>query len=559
MIKPRDYQERAVDNVFSDWRHAFSTMLVAATGSGKTETMLLTMTRILADEPDARILYLVHREELASQPLERIDRHWPSLQGRAGIVMADRDSADSQIVVASVQTLNAGGRLDRILQNGPIDYVFTDECHHAVANTYQNVYDRLAQAQPFKHLGVTATPIRSDENGLSQIYQRVADRITIDKLIKRGYLAQLRTLAISTGISLKGAKKSGKGEDRDYTPSTLRDNFESPELWRLVVESHKKYAAGRKAIAFTATVDGAVDLAEAFNAAGIPAAFVCGDKSRMAAHGLTRQGVLDDYRSGAIQVIANVAVLTEGFDAPETSCVHMCRPTQSDGYYLQAMGRGLRIFPGKTDCLVLDYAPKEYRNIKMVGDVLGVPLPDKDVYVDDEVEDGEVQAGFTFDGEEFAWMDDSPMEIISRQLDYLKMTPWVWQQTKQNDWMVLGLGKGSDEIERTLVLSPPAPIMRLYGVWRNPGEYNPQAQEISVGTFEELFERGEELADKHGQPVLMQKANAWRNDPPSDGQAKFARKLGIKCDSMSKGEVANAITRKLALDAIKRTGIEVTA
>lgn len=555
MIKLRDYQLQTVDNIFADWQTADSTLAIAATGAGKTEMMLGTMDRILRNNPKARILFIAHRQELIEQPGERIEKHWPALAGRWGIVMADRNDAGAQIVIATVQTLNATGRLDAIVANGPIDYVFTDECHHAVSETYVTVYDALRAVKPFKHLGVTATPIRGDGAGLAEVYERVAARLTIDALIKKGFLAPPRWLAIKTGISLKGVAKSGSGEDRDYSGRALRSVFEVAKTWELVVDTHKKFAQDRKAIAFTPTVDGAFELAEAFNAAGIPAAAVCGDKSRMTAAGLDRSKVLADYRSGALQVITNVAVLTEGFDAPETGCIHMVRPTQSDGYYLQAIGRGLRIFPGKDDALILDYAPVEYRNIKMLGDVLGVKA-DKGAYIDETVEEGEAQAGFTFDGE-FNWMDDSPMEIISRQLDYLNMSPWRWVQESKSDWLVLGLGKGTDEIERTLVMTPPSKEMQLFGVWKRDGERWPKAQLIDTGTFEALSEKGEELAEKHGVPILMKKAQAWRNTPPSEGQIKFAKKLGIDVDGMSKGQVANAITRKLALQAIKRAGVTV--
>lgn len=329
MFKLRDYQLGSIDNIFADWRNAEATLLIAATGAGKTEIMLGTMDRIIRNEPNARILFVAHRKELIEQPGERIEKNWPTLAGRWGVVMADRNDVSAQIVIATVQTLNATGRMDAIMQHGKIDYVFTDECHHAVSESYITVYEHLRKAGPYKHLGVTATPIRSDGAGLKEVYQRIADRHTIDTLIKRGYLCPPRWLAIKTGVSLKGVAKTGGGGDRDYSGKALRSVFEVPQTWAWVVKSHKEFAQDRKAIAFTATVDGAYELAEEFRNAGIPAGTVCGAMSKA-----DREQVLADYRSGAIQVITNVAVLTEGFDAPETGCIHMVRPTQSDGYYL---------------------------------------------------------------------------------------------------------------------------------------------------------------------------------------------------------------------------------
>jgi ATP-dependent helicase IRC3 len=111
-------------------------------------------------------------------------------------------------------------------------------------------------------------------------------------------------------------------------------------------------------------VAGAYALAEAFNAAGF---------SAMAADGTTdkqvRRQILADFRAGKFQVLVNCGLWTEGLDVPEIACIHLARPTKSDGLYIQMVGRGLRPVTNKTDCLILDYLPADARNVAMLGDI----------------------------------------------------------------------------------------------------------------------------------------------------------------------------------------------
>src|SRR5699024_8392655 len=67
-----------------------------------------------------------------------------------------------------------------------------------------------------------------------------------------------------------------------------------------------------------------------------------------------RKRMYERLRAGETRVLCSVAVLTEGFDEPSVDCVIMARPTQAQGLDIQCVGRGLRLFPGKKDCLILD-------------------------------------------------------------------------------------------------------------------------------------------------------------------------------------------------------------
>lgn len=536
MLQIRPYQEDAITKIIAEWGRVDNTLLVLPTGGGKTVVFLELLNRVLTG--NKRGLVIAHRKELIEQPIERIGQFWPHLAEHAGVVMASSRDVDAKLIVATIQTLATPGRLEEILAHGPIDYVVTDEAHHAVAASYKDVYARLGK---IKHVGVTATPGRGDGAGLIEVFQSVAAKYSIKDLIKWGYLVPPRWLAIQTGISLAGVSK----HSGDFTQKELADVYEVDNCFDLVVESHKKFGGERRAIAFVTSVDGAYRLAEKFNEAGVTAAAADGTTAKS-----DRAGVLADFRAGKTQVLCNVALWTEGLDVPEIDLIHMVRPTRSDGLYLQMMGRGLRPVPGKQDCLILDYAPAESRDVVMAGDVLGVAAK-KEVYVKKDAEPGDVIAGFTYDGKSTKWLDGSPYELISRQLDYMSASPWVW--TRYDNHLILPLGPSPEGVEWTLVISG----NKLLGVARSTADTAQHVKDlcnkayvIKEGDFEALSEVAEDIAEKRGNKVFIAKGKQWRRQPPTESQVKFARKLKVYQPGMSKGQVAEMITAKLALQIV---------
>ncbi len=547
-VRLRPYQRDAIDAVRRDWADGYKSVLgMAATGTGKTVVMLALLTEVLGE--GQRGLILSHRQELVFQPIERLYQFWPSWRGRAGAVMGSYDERDRDIISATVQTLSSGNRLEKVLFHGAFDYVIVDESHHACSETYLSVLEKLREANPdMRCLGVTATPIRSDGKSLGLVFEKESFHYDIRKMIGWGYLAPPRWLAIQTGISVAGvASRNG-----DFVGKQLADVYETDNCFELVAESHRKYAMGRQGMAFTESVDGAYRLAEAFRKAGVRAEAADGTTKKD-----QRQGILDRFRAGKIDVLCNVGIWTEGLDLPQISVLHMVRPTKSDGLYIQCVGRGLRLAPGKEDCLVLDYAPLEARNICMLGDVLGVDAR-KDVYItqDEDTEPGDVIGGFTFNGKETKWLTGNPMEIVSRQLDYLDASPFSWHRNQGDGWLTLGLGEVAG-VERTLAISQPDSdgkcwlwlVRREENAW---GYRQDNAEIIKYATFEEISEDTEEWIAEYGNAALIGKKKAWRKQPASVAQIRFAQKLGVWEDGISKGECAERITHKLAVRAVER-------
>ena len=577
-------------------------LLVAATGAGKTQMFL----RLLMDElpvPAAgRGLILAHRKELIDQPLQRIgdmDAGWlnaAALAPRVGVVQASREDYNRQLTIATVQSLNPR-RLEKLLSHGAITHLVIDEAHHGVASSYTRIIEALREANPaLRHLGVTATPIRADGDGLAAIYDDVAARITIADLVRQGWLVKPRWLAIATGISLRGVKTSGG----DYVASQLAERFDTPGGRAVIVATYIVHASQRRAIAFTASVAGAHDLAAAFNDPSILDSTALLNAVRKAWHDLhkadcpdaqavvdewvargvtaaaidgstpkdERDRVLGDFRAGRVQIVCNCQVLTEGFDAPGTSCVLMCRPTKSDGLYIQCMGRGLRPANGKAkpdeDCLILDFLPEDVRNIVMAGDVLGVPKEQADAVramLEEEGDEEAQQVGFTFDGDTFNFSNDA-MEIVARQLDYLNQSGLAWFPPtgvrKAGELLTVGLGVGSDGYERILAVRDGI----LYGIHRPQAAQGERAQPWRAKLIEcsDAYAKAEEIAGRWATQTLASKGARWRTQPLSEGQARYLSRLAkgrlttTQVAALTRGEAAQWITHLQAVEVMAKIG-----
>ncbi len=547
----RPYQKEAISAVLQDWKQHTDVLVVMATGSGKTVVMLsLLLDHALTDGDlwgsRARGLILAHRQELISQPIERIQEYWPGWLVNTGVVMADQNECNRPLTIATIQTLSRPNRMAELLAYGPIDYVVTDEVHRGVAATYLSTYEMLRAANPkLRHLGVTATPIRTDGDGLKKVFQKVSFKAGIKELIQRGYLVPFKALGVSTGISLRFVKE----HDGDFVQKQLADVWECDNLHDLIVESHKRYAVDRQGIAFTVSVDGAHRLAERFNAAGIAAAAVDGTTPKA-----ERQRILSEFKDGRVQLLANCAVLTEGFDAPATSVIHMARPTKSDLVYVQAMGRGLRTYPGKDSCLVLDYAPIESRNVIMAGDLLGKPREQKKVETEAE-KAGVVIAGFSFTGEGTG-IDGDPDELVTRPLNYLSASPYAWFY---NDGLAtLGLGQDERGVARTLALAPNGKGHHLLLIERPKGQPWDDIRSLASGDVADLADQGSDYAEELGVPVLTGRDRAWQRLPLSDKQHDLLRRLASasrdKLQLLSRGEAARLITSEFARRALRNAG-----
>lgn len=340
----RYYQRELVDAVWRDWAAGEKRVAVELpTGGGKTKTFAHIAERLR--ERGGRTLVLAHREELVDQGIDDL-REAMAPGARVGRMQgAVKQTVGVDACMAMVQTAATPGGL-RAIARGAFTSMIIDECHHSAASTYRRVLDALPDAYV---LGVSATLARSDRLALGDVFSKISYVKPITEMIREGWLVRPRGRHVFIkGLDLSRVSRRGG----DYADGALARAMMESLAPEAIVRAWQEHAKGRRTIGFAPTVEMAYLLAETFRKAGVPSRAVHGDQTAQGR--AERRAAMAAIRSGEIEVLWNVGVATEGFDVPEVSCVVMARPTSSAVLFTQCVGRGLRLHPGKTDCIVLD-------------------------------------------------------------------------------------------------------------------------------------------------------------------------------------------------------------
>lgn len=338
--QPRPVQESAIAAVAEKLAEHRSTLLVLPTGVGKTFT---ASTYIERHVPEAPVIWLAHREELVDQGIGDLSAVVGEFVAKE---KADARALGGRLVVASVQTLKGDRLEDFKSRYARPALIVVDEAHHAVAPSYRKILDAFPDA---KVLGLTATPDRADEKAMGQVFDSVAFVYDIADAIRDAYLSPIRVMRIQVDAIDLRAVKTVAG---DLNQGQLDAVMASEEALHGVVRPTLELAGARRTIVFTTSVENAHRMAEIFNRYRPESARAVDGGTDFD----TRRRTLSDHKAGAYQFLCNVGVLTEGYDDPAVSCIAMARPTKSRALYAQCAGRGLRVFPGKPDCLLLDFA-----------------------------------------------------------------------------------------------------------------------------------------------------------------------------------------------------------
>lgn len=369
MLDPRPYQLDALANIEAAERDGVRRPLVVhPTGTGKT----VTFAHAIAHRRDrGRAAILVHREELAAQAISKIHMVAPELT--TGIVKADRNELDADVLVCSVPTVSRDNRLAQLVESGrrsPFGTLVADEAHHAPADSWTKVLRAMGSFSEFGPLtiGFTATPERGNDKTLG-VWEKVVSYMSIREAIFGGYLVPiLPAVVVETDMDMD---RVGRGGNGDLSGGDLGRELEGSGAIEQIADAYKQHAADRKGVAFTPTVATAHALAEEMCRRGIVTEALDGTTADD-----ERAAILRRLKTGETQVVTNCAVLTEGFDEPSISCVVVARPTRFHGLYVQMVGRGTRINPGKTDLMVLDIVGASSRH-ELIGLVdLGLDMED---------------------------------------------------------------------------------------------------------------------------------------------------------------------------------------
>ena len=291
---------------------ARSVVAQAQTGFGKTAAISTVIQSAVAKGKS--VVFAAHLDAILDDTAGRLR----ALDIRCGIIQADR--RDGRDLDASVQVCSTGTLHARPTLRPLADLLIVDEAHRALSPSLRAIIGAYPDA---RIILMTATPQRGDGQAMGDVADALVLGPSSEELIAAGRL--VRAVIHAPKAAQEGA------------------------LGMAPLSAYERWCRGRPCIAFAVHAAHAKATAAALTAAGYPTSCVLDEtnrKQRVAA----RAGLAD----GSLAAVVTVRALLEGFDAPNVSSIMLCQAFGTVSAYLQALGRGLRCYPGKTDCVVVD-------------------------------------------------------------------------------------------------------------------------------------------------------------------------------------------------------------
>ena len=355
-MKLRPYQQEVCN--FLDNNKSDSMLIVQPTGTGKTVEF---MWHVISN--NYRTLILVYSEELIDQAIKTaklIDKNVS-----IGKFIGNQRDLDSNIVVASVQTLKNINNLSLIDRD--FKRIICDEAHRFVADTAKRIlyafglcdldtagHENTMFLEPHfmegrKLIGFTATPDRTDENSLGGVFKERLDTPPLEWFIEQGYLCDLKFISVDTGVDMSDVRSYRGDLSEGQMEKVFLESGYTNELSRIIEE----YLPNKKSVLiYVPGVNMAKLAAKHIKNAGISCDYVVGSERDR------RKDVIGRFKRGDIRVLVNCLVLKEGFDAPCTDAIILCRPSKSKLLLRQIIGRGTRKHTSKSVCTIVDLVVK---------------------------------------------------------------------------------------------------------------------------------------------------------------------------------------------------------
>jgi DNA repair protein RadD len=363
MYQLRDYQQEAVDATLDHFRKSNeSAVIVLPTGAGKS-IVIAELCRLARQ----KVICLTHVKELVEQNHQKLS----ALGVDAGIFAAGlgRKDIKNKVTFASIQSIARG--LEQ--HQDALSLLIIDECHRIPKDQqgqYHQVIEHFKQLNPtLKVLGLTATPYRLDSGWIyhkhcwgfardteQPFFNRCIYELPLRRLVKDGYLTEPKVYDAAVAHYDFNQLRSNEYSD-DQSPAEQQLNelvSKHPRVTQAICEQIIELSKQRNGVMiFASTVEHAKEIM-----GYLPeqeAKIVTGDTPLK-----ERDQIITSFKAKQIKYLVNVSVLTTGFDAPHVDVIALLRPTESVSLFQQMVGRGLRLSPNKTDCLILDYTNSGY-------------------------------------------------------------------------------------------------------------------------------------------------------------------------------------------------------
>lgn len=328
----RKYQAELIDRVRESYRQGCKApCIVLPCGGGKS--VIAAEIAKQTTRKGNKVLFLIHRKELREQ-IVRTFSSWGVDMELCDVMMVQTAARHSNIESPSL--------------------IITDENHHCLASSYRKIYRAFPKAY---FLGITATPVRLNGDGLGDVNDRLIVGVSAKWLIENNFLAPYRYYAPSVA-DLSGIKIHRGEFSASDTETVLAKNT----VFGDVIGHYKKLADGMQAICYCVSVKYSEKMAAGFRDKGIKARHIDGNTPMQ-----ERDEIIEAFRKKEIDILCNVDLISEGFDVPDCGCTIMLRPTQSLSLYIQQAMRCMRYKPGKT-AVIIDHVAN-YTRFGMPDDI----------------------------------------------------------------------------------------------------------------------------------------------------------------------------------------------
>lgn len=359
MMRLRDYQRRAVDDMFGYFEHSDgSPVAILPTAAGKSVILATFMREACEAWPDTRIIVLTHVAKLLKQNMEKLISVWPEAPADFYSASLGRKNHRAQIIFAGIQSV--WKQAYKIQQ---ADVILIDECHLVSpkdTTRYRKFLSDIRTINPHvKIIGLTASPWRLDSGMIygqpDSLFTDCCHETTIPELLEGGYLCPITTRRTGHELDVSGVKVRG-GE---FIASELQQAVDKEEVTRACVDEVVKLDA-RPGLLFATGVKHAYHIRDEIRARGYTCEVIDGDTEEA-----TRDRFIADMLAGKLDYLSNCGTLTTGVDIPPLRMIGDLAPTKSPALHVQKLGRLMRLSPGKDVGIVLDFA----RNVDYHGPI----------------------------------------------------------------------------------------------------------------------------------------------------------------------------------------------
>ncbi|KAJ5381181.1 ATP-dependent helicase IRC3 [Penicillium cataractarum] len=554
----RDYQEECIQSVLSYLDEGHRRLGISlATGAGKTVIFTQLISRIPPRDAEAtKTMIIVHRRELVEQAAKHCRLAYPDkiVEVEMGNNVA---TGHGDIIIASVQTLARG----RIHKFDPklFKLILVDEAHHIVARSYREALGHFSLNEPSPNapvlVGVSATFARFDGLKLGAAIDHIVYHKDYVDMIGEKWLANAVFTTVKSEANLSNVKKDKFG---DFALSSLSEAVNTSNTNNITVRAWMANAQGRKStLVFCVDVEHAKQLTATFREHGVDARYITATT-----HKNVRSEQLEAFKKQEFPVLLNCGLFTEGTDIPNIDCVLLARPTRSRNLLIQMIGRGLRLFPGKEDCHIIDMVaslatgvlstptlfglhPDEVLSKSSVKDIRegrkedSLPKPSEE---SETAEEGEVSLQFTKYDSIYDLLDDTRSEKHIRSL-----SPNSWVRVGDEKYLL-------SESSGWLTLEKEKDMYNVYHVMKftNPMTETPQftrPRRIASGTdLETAVRAADTYASSKFDERYIASWKPWRQNPATPGQIQLLNKARIREGKLRPGD----LTRGQAADMITK-------